>query len=185
MLNVKEPRTVILAALLYGIGKFLQRGSFGSLDTTGKHPAVSGVFVSAYASLFGEVSDTILVKTLVERHHETTESPPELRVQTISDAHMRSLAYLVSTADNLSSSERDEASEEYQYYKSTPLASVFGRITTGSESNAKILHHHPRAFEKPDAVGSIFPEAFTEYASWEMNQLLRALGMSPLTLFPA
>ena len=43
----KEYQTVILAALLHDIGKFLQRGSFGSLNTEGKHPKVSGTFISS------------------------------------------------------------------------------------------------------------------------------------------
>ena len=53
----KEYQTVILAALLHDIGKFMQRGSFGSLDTKGKHPKVSGTFVSAYQSIFDQVAD--------------------------------------------------------------------------------------------------------------------------------
>ena len=37
----KEYQTVILAALLHDIGKFIQRGSF-ALNVEGKHPEVSG-----------------------------------------------------------------------------------------------------------------------------------------------
>jgi hypothetical protein len=37
----KEYQTVILAGLLHDTSKFLQRGSFGSLNVAGRHPEVS------------------------------------------------------------------------------------------------------------------------------------------------
>ena len=106
MKNNKEYQTVILAGLLHDIGKFLQRGTFGSLDTKGKHPCVSGVFVSAYKQLFTQTTDVGLLQTLVERHHESPSFRPDFSVQDITDERTRALAYLISEADNLSSSER-------------------------------------------------------------------------------
>lgn len=124
----KEYQAVILARLLHDIGKFLQRGEFkGALKVTGKHPAVSASFIEARTSLFEKIADVILLIELVQRHHETGHFPPELRVQQ-ADPSIRPLAYLVSTADNYSSSERGVESDEYREYKTVPLASVFSRL---------------------------------------------------------
>lgn len=171
-----EFRTVVLAALLHDIGKFLQRGSFGSLDTKGKHPQVSGVFISAYESLFAEVADVSLLKTLVERHHEHPSFRPDLSVQDLPQGQTRALAYLISQADNLSSSERGEAQDQYQDFKTTPLAPVFGRVTLEGQEKATPLRYHPRPLGNPPSLKVVFPEDFAEYRAGEMNQLLTAFG---------
>ncbi len=87
MFNQLEYQSVVLAALLHDIGKFLQRDSFGKLDITGKHYQVSANFVSAFSDYFKDVSDVSLLKTLIQTHHESPQSPSELQVQTISDHH--------------------------------------------------------------------------------------------------
>jgi CRISPR-associated protein Csm1 len=60
--NRREYQTVILAALLHDIGKMLQRGSFGLLDTKGQHPQVSSDFVSAFKDYFSSFVDIDLLK---------------------------------------------------------------------------------------------------------------------------
>ncbi len=106
--NNEEYRTVVLAGLLHDIGKLLQRGSFGGLDIKGKHPAISANFIAAFAECFSEVSDGEVLKTLVQKHHESQHFEPDLNVNSISDEHVRTLANLVSLADNLSSGERGQ-----------------------------------------------------------------------------
>lgn len=70
-------QTVVLGGLLHDIGKFLQRGSFGSLNIEGKHPEVSARFVSAFQKYFEPTTDVSLLKTLVQRHHENPSIYPE------------------------------------------------------------------------------------------------------------
>jgi len=84
MRDAKQYQTVVLAALLHDVGKLLQRGSFGALDITGRHPEVSGRFVAAFERFFSDAADTTLLKTLVERHHESDQFRG-LRVREIED----------------------------------------------------------------------------------------------------
>ena len=175
---LKEYQTVILAALLHDIGKLLQKGSFGSLDTKGKHPKVSGTFVSAYQSLFANVSDVTLLKTLVEHHHEPSFSYPDLSVQDLPSGRTRTLAYLISEADNLSSSEREGGLKEYRDFKTTPLVSVFSRINLGIGEKPKSLRYHPRPLNLNEETLShdIFPDDFAKYSPGEINKLLISFG---------
>jgi len=176
MFNQLEYQTVVFAALLHDIGKFLQRGSFGSLDTKGKHPEVSTNFVSAFGDNFKKVADVPLLRTLVQRHHESPQFPSELQVQTISDHHTRALAYLVSKADNLSSAERGEQLEGWKDYKSVPLVSVFRRVKLESPEEPGLLRHHPLALGETDSLQSIFPSQFEQLSKTEMNKLLQSFG---------
>lgn len=174
----REYQTVLLAALLHDIGKLLQRGSFGSLDTEGKHPKVSGTFISAYQSLFAQVSDVSLLKTLVEHHHEHPSFRPDLSVQDLPPGRARILAYLISEADNLSSSEREGGLKEYRDFKTTPLVSVFSRVDIGTARKPKPLRYHTQPLKLNDETFShdIFPDDFEEYIPGEMNKLLTSFG---------
>lgn len=173
---VEEYRTVVLAALLHDIGKFLQRGSFGSLNVEGRHPEVSSRFISAYRSLFEQVSDATLLKTLVQRHHEHPSFRPDLSVQDLPLGRARTLAYLISTADNLSSSERGGRSEQFQDFKATPLVSVFGKVSLCGDKKATILRYHPLPLTDTSSLNAIFPADFVEYHRGEMNKLLTSFG---------
>lgn len=100
----REYQTVVLAALLHDIGKFLNRA-----DVKKKHPLFSADYVSSdeFKKRIGESwVDLDLLKILVQRHHEYTKMPDELLVQKIEDPCTRALAYIVSRADSYSSSER-------------------------------------------------------------------------------
>ena len=122
-------QTIITAGLVHDIGKFIQRGDFGALSATGKHPQVSRDFVSAHRSFFGKFCDIDLLSELVARHHESPGFPPELQVAGAADS-IRPYAYIVSRADNYSSAERDDEPAENggRGYKKTALASVFSRL---------------------------------------------------------
>ena len=173
--HVKEYRTVVLAAFLHDIGKFLQRGSFSWLKDRVKHPERSGEFIGAFQDLFTEVADVALLRTLVEHHHEHP-SFGDFTVQKVGRDRDRALAYLVSEADNLSSAERGEAADEYQDFKTTPLAPVFGRVKLEEKGKATPLRYHARPLGDPASLGAIFPEAFPEFAPGEMNSLLKGFG---------
>lgn len=174
-----EYQTVILAAFLHDIGKFLGRGDFKVLDK-GQHPGFSSTFVSAHENLFSRIADTSLLKELVQKHHENGRAfPSEYLVQGIKDDHTRTLAALVSKADNLASSERGEASEQYQDYKTTPLCSVIERLDREADDDLRLrFHPNPLPATIADMRPAIFAEEFAEYKPGEMNKSLRAFGQS-------
>lgn len=170
ILNQREYRTVILAALLHDVGKMLQRGSFGALDTTGKHPHVSSVFIGAFKDFFSRFVDFELFQALVQRHHEDPRLGSELICQNAPEKY-KPLCYLVSQADNYSSSERGKKAESYQDYKLTPLVSVFNRINIGKEI-PKNLKYRLNILSPEKA----FPEDFEVYAADEFNSHLENFG---------
>ena len=70
--NAKEYQTVVLAALLHDVGKLLGHGHFLPLNK-GQHPRFSAEFVEAFPEVFAAVSDTSLLRELVQRHHNDKE----------------------------------------------------------------------------------------------------------------
>jgi len=178
----KEYRTVVLASLLHDIGKLLQRGSFAGLDIRGKHPAVSANFITAFTECFIEISDIDVLKTLVQKHHESQPFEHDLNVNSISDEHIRTLASLVSLADNLSSAERGEHSKVYQDYKETPLASVLERVNN-SEVAAPVVRFHSNPLLTPEELQAIFPDNIHVYDKGELTRFIRAFGEDFSNLF--
>ncbi|MBT9142422.1 MAG: CRISPR-associated protein Cas10/Csm1 [Dehalococcoidia bacterium] len=143
-------QTIVTAGLLHDIGKFLQRGDFGALTVTGKHPKASRDFVTAHRDFFGKFCDIDLLIELVARHHESAGFPPELQVSGAAD-EIRPYAYIVSRADNYSSAERDDGSADVlgKGFKKTALASVFSRLELstprGKASSYKLERLSPAA----------------------------------------
>jgi len=174
MFNQQEYQTVILAALLHDIGKFLQWGSLAKPGDFEKHPKVSEKFVSDFSECFEKVADLQLLRTLVQRHHNSADFLPELRLQDIQDSHVRSLAHLVNKADSLSSAEYGRSPNQSHEHKIAPLNSIFGRVTLDNNIQAKTLRHHLVALEKVDSLGAIFPGEFADYASNEAESHLKA-----------
>ncbi|RJX27660.1 MAG: type III-A CRISPR-associated protein Cas10/Csm1 [Dethiobacter sp.] len=167
----REYQTVVLAGLLHDIGKFIQRSDFkGSLKIEGKHPAVSASFIKAKSGVFEKVADVTLLAELVQRHHETTLFPPELRVQ-MANHSIKPLAYLISTADNFSSAERGEESEGYRNYKTVPLASVFSRLQL-TLPTPDVYHYRLHTLNPANS----FPELFQQLDSVQTNSYLTAFG---------
>ena len=129
-------QTVITAGLLHDIGKFLQRGDFGQLSPTGKHPEVSRDFVNAWSDFFARFCDASLLAELVARHHESPGFPAHLQVSGAAEA-IRPYAYMVSRADNYSSAERDDGGGNFTgNYKKTALVSIFSRLELEPPSGA-------------------------------------------------
>jgi len=174
-----EYQTVILAAFLHDIGKFLGRGDFKILDK-GQHPGFSSTFISAHESFFSTIADVPLLKELVQKHHENSRTfPPEYLVQSIEDGHTRTLATLVSKADNLASSERGEASEQYQDYKATPLCSVIERLDRETDIGLRLRFHPiPLPSITANMRPAIFGAEFAKYHPGDMNKLLESFGHS-------
>ncbi|KWT94954.1 type III-A CRISPR-associated protein Cas10/Csm1 [Candidatus Magnetominusculus xianensis] len=168
--NQREYQTVLLGALLHDVGKMLQRGSFGELDTTGKHPLVSSHFVSAFNSFFSRITTFQLLQNIVQRHHEDPRLGEDMICQNAPDEY-KALCYLVSRADNYSSSERGKNAEDYRKFKSVPLVSIFSRINIGKTMPEK-LKYHPKPLNSEDT----FPEKFEDYKPEELNDHLKSFG---------
>ncbi|MFN3466208.1 MAG: HD domain-containing protein, partial [Candidatus Brocadiales bacterium] len=170
----KEYQTVVLGALLHDIGKLLQKGDFGpsGIKIEGKHPEVSENFIKAFENYFGECSDVSLLRVLVKRHHENTQQYPEALLVQNAEKGIRPLAYIVSRADNYSSSERGLTSEISKGYKTTPLACIFGRLKISGE-NPDGHYHYRLAPLDPDCA---FPENFRINTPDEVNAHLRNFG---------
>ena len=180
--NNKEYRTVVLAGLLHDIGKLLQRGSFGELDIKGKHPAVSARFVGAFSDCFNLVSNVDLLKLLVQKHHESNHFEAELNINSISNTHEKTLASLISLADNLSSAERGEHTRDYQDYKETPLASVLECVNNTGLLTPTVRFHANPLFT-PEKLWPIFPDKFQVYEKNELTNLIKTFGEEFYKLF--
>ena len=170
-MDQREYQTVVLAALLHDVGKMLQRGSFGSLETKGQHPQVSSDFVSAFKDFFSRFLDFDLLKTLVQHHHENPVGFKEGLLCRNAPEEYRALSYLVSRADNYSASERGEKAELYQDFKATPLISIFSQLELEKE-----LPEPLRYRLNPLVAKTSFPEKFFTYEENEMNKHLRRFG---------
>lgn len=168
--NQREYQTVVLAALLHDVGKMLQRGSFGSLDTGGKHPQVSSKFVSAFRDFFSGFVDFDLLQTLVQRHHEDPRLGDDLICQNAPNDY-KPFSFLTSRADNYSASERGEKSEDYQDFKLTPLVSAFSRIKLDKEVPEKLKYRL-----NPLMPENTFPDKFDIYGNGEYNEHLQTFG---------
>lgn len=127
-MDEKIYQTIQLAGLFHDIGKYLQLGDSGMLDVRGRHPQISANFIQAFARKFEPFANVDLLKELVRRHHESSDYPEELRVQS-APADIRPLAYLINRSDNYSSFERKKETLVSKNHGSVALASVFSRIT--------------------------------------------------------
>lgn len=179
-MDKREYRTVVLAGLLHDVGKLLQRGD--STLVQGQHPELSASFVQAYAAQFDRCCDATLLKVLVQHHHESSTFPPELRVQSVTDPHAQALAYIVSRADNLSSSERGERSGTWRDFRATRLALVFGRLSAppvpgvDRAEKPQALYQQARPLAGVEDLGCIFGVPDARHGPGEVGQLIASFG---------
>lgn len=162
--------TIALAGLFHDIGKFLQKGDFELIDVKGKHPDVSARFVRAFSKQLSQICDVELLESLVMKHHEPNYYPDELRVQSLPKDKL-TLAYLISRADNYSSTERGEPDDKHQDYKKRPLDAVFGRLDIG-KGQAPIMQYLPKTYCPEDA----FPLEGEIKNEKHINYLLKNFG---------
>ena len=178
----KEYQTVVLAALLHDVGKFLGRSQPQLLEKD-QHPKFSADFVSAFSEVFSQVSDVSLLHDLVQHQHkDKRSSTADFLVQTIEDKHARTLATLVSIADTLSSSEQGEAAEQGQDYWKTPLTSALERLNRVGDYPPH-LRYHAKPLDRPDCLGMVFPREFASYEQDELNGHIKEFGHDYSQLF--
>jgi len=168
----KEYQTVILAALLHDIGKFMNRAD----RVNRKHPHFSADYVShgKFKKIVKEKwLDSELLKTLVQRHHEYYKMPADLKVQTITNQHKRALAYIVSRADSYSSRERLSEEPSELNFKKARLYSVLTRVDIGKGDTVPRYYKLQRL--SPEAVFPV-PVDKTVWESYDYNQLQSEFG---------
>lgn len=177
-----EYQAVILAGLLHDIGKFYGRSSKitrvkrhlkKEVGVSAKHPIVSAYFLeNIKASLNSAGLDYDLVVTLVQRHHENEKNfPGDCLVQKIENENQRTLAHIVSKADNYSSSEREEI--EYKGFSYRILMdSVFERLDIGSGIPNKKLKILPGILNPESA----FPQEKEEADPATLDKLVASFG---------
>ena len=165
--NKKEYNSVILAALLHDIGKFLHRGN---ADYRGDHQNASAIFLDNFKSELKNDSlyDFELVRALVKYHHslkkEFTSESDYYKNGSENEKIWRFIA-LLKDADSYSCKERDIEQQRRKDHagKVAPLDSIFSQIALdgsnyeGTKTTPK--YHRYR-------IGSInplfsFPEEFT------------------------
>lgn len=161
--------TVVIAGLLHDIGKALQRGEYGAIKIQGQHPKVSADFVRAQKDFFGKFTRVELLEELVRRHHESNSFPGELLVKNAQPS-VRPLAYLVSRADNYSSSERGEHTA--REFRSVPLYSVFDRLNLSENKKEKNLQYN---IGIPEGE-MLFPQEISKLDTKELAEHMKGFG---------
>jgi CRISPR-associated protein Csm1 len=137
--GIKGILEVLVAALFHDIGKFGQRAG-----EPGKHPEISRRFVESFP--LPEEVNRALAAELVSRHHDRSEYPDHLRVSSLPKGSVeRTLARIVSEADNLSSAMDRETDEEGPAER--PLISVLSEIDLGKKPKLELAYLRPRIFD--------------------------------------
>lgn len=139
--RVKYLNEVKLAGLLHDIGKFYQKAGSGKtvagVKVGGHHALVSASFVENYSSTFAKLGLNVdAVKEMVQHHHTNGHGDAGVTVNEAKD-EFRPICNIVNYADNISSSERLEATDFKNggYYATVPLTSIFNAWAPGKKYN--------------------------------------------------
>jgi len=144
--NLYIKQSLILGALLHDIGKVLNRVK----GVREKHPIFSKKFIleEEFIIKLKNWIDPHLLSSFCQIHHEHPAFPDELLVQKIEDSRLRALAYIVSRADNYSSSEREEKEKSGEDFRKTRLLSIFSKVNIGKGTpKDKYYELKPLAYE--------------------------------------
>lgn len=135
---------VKLAGLLHDIGKFYQKAggskTVAGVKLGGHHAIVSASFVEHYRSTFEKLGLNVdAVKEMVQHHHTNGHGDTGVTVGEAKD-EFRPICNIVNYADNISSSERLEATDFKNggYYATVPLTSIFNAWAPGKKYNYSV-----------------------------------------------
>lgn len=128
--NQREYQTVVLGTLLHDVGKMLQSAA---PDTNSTYTQISSVFFSTLKEFFSPVVDFEFFQTLVQRHYEDKSLFDKDHMHQNAHEKYEPLSFLVSRADNYSSSDETKKSEYSIDFKKIPLTSILGRIKLNKE----------------------------------------------------
>lgn len=160
---------VALAGLLHDIGKMLNRCNNFMEDNhiiEKKHPYLSLWFVKYLEKIFLLKEDKYL-EEMVLKHHESSAMPENMWINKITDKRLRRLATIVSTADNFSSSERNDDENIFRYFKTVPLDCIFSGISLDKKENTEDKN---RYHISPFNFNTIFPTPFEENSDGELEK---------------
>lgn len=141
---MKYLNEVKLAGLLHDIGKFYQKAGSGKtvagVKVKGHHALVSASFVEYYRSTFAKLGLNVdAVKEMVQHHHTNGYDSTDVTVNEAKD-EFRPICNIVNYADNVSSSERLEATDFKNggNYATVPLTSIFNTLARGGKYNYSV-----------------------------------------------
>jgi len=193
--NKKEYHSVILAALLHDIGKFLHRGN---TDYRGDHQNASAIFLDNFKLKLKNDSlyDFELVRTLVKYHHslkkEFTSESDYYKNESESEKTWRFIT-LLKDADSYSCKERNIEQQRRKDHAGevAPLDSIFSQIALGGKNNSQEIKTRPKYYRyriNPINPLSSFPEQFTALEKGEIPNHVKTFednlpNFSKLTTF--
>lgn len=150
-------KEIALAGLLHDIGKFYQKAKQSPINNKGKHPKVSKEFIKTYFNFFNKYVDANILMEFVARHHENKMYFDEEFLAGYGDENIKNYTYIVATADNLSSKERDESQLGTADFRIRPLNCVFNRVNI-SNNSSKVLSYKSGEYN----VDNIVPQDILE-----------------------
>lgn len=146
-----EYQTVVLGALLYDFGKYLQTGELEPTATL-RPPQPGWNFVAAWRDKFARCTNADLLETLARCRHESASFPHTFQIDAIVDARHRALARLVCHAHKLASGQREERYGEAKGFHPTALIPVFSRVWLLGDK------HQPSGYLTPAELGRLTEE---------------------------
>lgn len=193
--NKKEYNSVILAALLHDIGKFLHRGS---AEYRGDHQNASAIFLDSFRSKLknDNLYDFELVRTLVKYHHslkkEFTSESDYYKNESEDEKIWRFIA-LLKDADSYSCKEREIEQQRRKDHAGevAPLDSIFSQIILDGKNNPQEIKSQLKYYRyriNPINPLSSFPEKFTALEKGEIPNHVKTFennlpNFSKLTTF--
>ena len=176
---MKYLNEIKLASLLHDIGKFFQKAGSGKtvagVKVGGHHALVSASFVENYHSTFAKLGLNVdAVKEMVQHHHTNGHGDTGVTVNEAQD-EFRPICNIVNYADNISSSERLEATDFKNggYYATVPLTSIFNAWAQGGKKYNYAVGSFAKNYDKASTshlsndtkVNQSYIEAFAEELS--------------------
>lgn len=159
---MNEYNTLLMSALLHDIGKFWWRAGNNT-----KHQVLSEEFVKEMQ--FPASINKELLSTLILKHHDSRDTPYDLRVSTIENKHTRQLARIVSESDNLSSA-MDREKEDIGI-ATRPLIPIFPSVDIEKGDTLEENYYY-----KPQALSLDIPFPIKgDYKSKEIKDLHSSL----------
>lgn len=171
-----EGEIISLAGLLHDIGKLFNRCDYHMNNRPNYKSKTHQIMGVDFLKILQEeniLSYNKTLETLVQRHHEYYKISDELRVDTLEDGHLKTLAYLMSKSDNYSSNERSNDEDKGADFKSKPLDSIVSSVSIGSiENNSNIRYKL-----NPLSYNTVFPNKFDKNSQEDLkfltNQFLK------------